>query len=213
MWGSRKAKEQGGAATDAPSPKVGPSEASKPGASPRDAAGSSATSGTASAQPANAEDARRRAAIATRQSVVFSQIVGLLMRSPHYKHYALSDLEWLVLPALATGQFSVAEAATQRDAPTVPVAVALWASVSPQIDKRLSEDLSAPMRLRPDEWRSGEILWLIAAVGDARMIPSFLKQLCGTAWKGRHIKLRRLDAEGKPAVALMPSDGDPQVAQ
>src|SRR5262245_56273892 len=180
MWGSRKAKDQGGAAGDAQPPKASTPEPRKPGASVRDAAAgvapSSATPATASAQAANAKDARRRAAIAARQSVVFSQIVGVLMRSPHYKHYALSDLEWLVLPALATGQFSIAEAATERNAPTAPVAVALWASVSPDIDKRFSEDLGAPMRLRPDEWRSGEILWLIAAVGDVRMIPSFLKQ-------------------------------------
>ena len=32
-----------------------------------------------------------------------------------------------------------------------PVAVALWASVSEDVDKRLSENLTTPIKLRPDE--------------------------------------------------------------
>jgi hypothetical protein len=34
------------------------------------------------------------------------------------------------------------------------------------VDKRLSENLTAPIRLRPDEWKSGDILWLVDAIGD-----------------------------------------------
>jgi hypothetical protein len=47
----------------------------------------------------------------------------------------------------------------------VPVGVALWASVSTDVDQRLS-DLSAPWRLQPDEWCSGDTLWLVELVGD-----------------------------------------------
>ena len=72
----------------------------------------------------NAEEAQRRAAIAVRQSLAFAQIISVLMRSPIYKHYTLADLEWLVLPPLLTGQFSLAEAKTQMDGPGVAVAIA-----------------------------------------------------------------------------------------
>ena len=88
----------------------------------------------------SSEEAQRRAAIAIRQSVAFAQIVSVLLRSPTHRHYALADLEWLVLPPLMTGQFRVAEASTHQKA-AIPVAVALWASVSAEVDKRLSEDL------------------------------------------------------------------------
>lgn len=86
----------------------------------------------------------------------FMRIISLFVRSPSYKHYALSDLEWLVIPPLRLGQCGILNAET-RGLP-VAAAVALWASVSPEVDHGLSQNLSVPIRLRPDEWRSGEIL-------------------------------------------------------
>jgi hemolysin-activating ACP:hemolysin acyltransferase len=149
------------------------------------------------------QEAQMRAAIAIRQSVAFAQIVSVLMRSPHYKHYTLSDLEWLVFPPLMTGQFSIAEASTDPKGPKFPAAVVLWANVSAEVDKRLSENLFAPMRLRPDEWRSGEALWLVDAVGDARVVPELLKRLRESVFKGKDMKIRSRDAEGKPTVQIL----------
>jgi hemolysin-activating ACP:hemolysin acyltransferase len=97
----------------------------------------------------------------------------------------------------------VAEAKMQEDGLAVPVAAALWASVSAEVDRRLSSELEKPMRLRPDEWRSGDILWLISAVGEARMVPQFLKQLERTAFKGRDVKLRTRGRDGKTMVELL----------
>jgi hemolysin-activating ACP:hemolysin acyltransferase len=68
----------------------------------------------------------------------------------------LADLEWLVLPAVLSKQVSVVQA--QQSGVPVPVGVAIWASVSTAVDQRLS-DLSAPLRLQSDEWRSGDIPW------------------------------------------------------
>ena len=56
------------------------------------------------------------------------------------------------------------------------------------------------MRLRPDEWKSGDILWLIEAVGDGRVVPGLLKQLSENALKGRDVKMRVRGQDGKPAV-------------
>jgi hemolysin-activating ACP:hemolysin acyltransferase len=122
------------------------------------------------------------------------------MRSPHHKHYTLADLEWLVLPPLLTGQFSVAEAGPKAGGLRFPVAVALWASVSPELDKRLSENLTAPIRLRPDEWKSGDALWLVDAIGDGRIVGPLLKQLGEGVWKGRDVKMRFAGDAGKPQV-------------
>ena len=126
-------------------------------------------------------------------AVAFAKIVSLLMRSPHHKHYSLADLEWLVLPPLASGQFCIMEAKAAGSSEIgVPVGVALWASVSPEVDQRLTA-ITQPgttLRLRPDEWRSGDILWLIEAVGDQRVMPGLFKQLSETKWKGREVKVR-----------------------
>jgi hemolysin-activating ACP:hemolysin acyltransferase len=146
------------------------------------------------------EEARRRAAAAVRHSLAFAQIVSILMHSPRYRHYTLGDLEWLVLPPLLTGQCSVAEAKSKENGASVPVAVALWASVSAEVDRRLAENLNTPIRLRPDEWRSGDILWLIDAVGDRRVVPGLLKQLADTTLKGREIKVRGRGEDGKVEV-------------
>src|SRR5262245_50445235 len=75
------------------------------------------------------EQARRQGAAALRNSLAFTQIIGVLMRSDHYKHYALADLEWLVVPPMLAGQFRIGEAKAKTGA-GIPVAVVLWASVS-----------------------------------------------------------------------------------
>jgi hemolysin-activating ACP:hemolysin acyltransferase len=208
IFGSRKSK-------DAPAAPVAPPAANgkaqdgmapdRPAAASRPAVAAPTAPPAAQAAPAgdaNAgnEEARRRAAAAVRHSLAFAQIVSILMHSPRYRHYTLGDLEWLVLPPLLTGQCSVAEAKSKENGASVPVAVALWASVSPDVDRRLAENLNTPIRLRPDEWRSGDILWLIDAVGDRRVVPGLLKQLADNTLKGREIKVRGRGEGGKVEV-------------
>jgi cytolysin-activating lysine-acyltransferase len=129
--------------------------------------------------------------------VTLGQIVTILMRSPQHRERPLADLEWLVLPAVLSGQYRVAQA--QQSGIAVPVGVALWASVSTAVDQRLS-DLSAPWRLQPDEWRSGEIPWLVELVADTPTQQALLNHLGETVFKGRGIKMRVRDAEGKTQI-------------
>src|SRR5262245_1425088 len=210
IFGSRKTKDAPVAPVAPPvanGKAPDPMTAERPVAVARPAAVAPAPAKTAA--PANdataaggapSEEARRRAAAAVRHSLAFAQIVSILMHSPRYRHYTLGDLEWLVLPPLLTGQCSVAEAKSKDNGASVPVAVALWASVSPEVDQRLTENLNTPIRLRPDAWRSGDILWLIAAVGDRRVVPGLLNQLAGNTLKGREIKVRGRGEGGKVEV-------------
>lgn len=149
------------------------------------------------------DEAQRRAIAVARMSVAFAQIVSVLMRSASHKHFALTDLEWFVVPPLLVGQWSIANAKPQQEGPEIPVALALWASVSPEVDKRLSENPNAPIRLRPDEWKSGTILWLIEAVGDPRVVPSLLKELNEKTFKDRQVKMRVRGEDGKPAIRAL----------
>ena len=149
------------------------------------------------------EEAQRRSAIMVRQSLAFAQIVTILLRSPSHRHFAIADLEWLVVPPLTLGQFVIAEAKAQADGPGFPVAMALWATVSPETDLRLSENLTSPIRLRPDEWKSGDIMWLIDAVGEPRVLTGLVQQLAENAFKGRPIKLRQVGEGGKTIVAVL----------
>jgi cytolysin-activating lysine-acyltransferase len=161
------------------------------------------TGGTASTK-----EAQRLAVSAIRQSVAFAQIVTVLMRSPRYRHYTLGDLEWLVVPALKTGQWRVVGAQSKQNGVSFPVAVALWARVSPEVDKKLSENLHVPIKLRPDEWQSGDILWLVDAVGEPRVVPQLLKQLLETSFKGREAKVRAAGEDGKISVRRLAAGGN-----
>lgn len=141
----------------------------------------------------------------------FAQIIAVLMRDRNFRALPIGELEWLVLPPLMHGQFGLAHAhVSQPDAknkengkkPTalVPVAVALWARVSPNVDKALSANLSSPIKLQPADWVSGENIWLLALAGDQRALPKFLAQLSQTEFKGRQVKMRKRGPDGSVVV-------------
>lgn len=163
-----------------------------------------ATDAAAQAQPIRPRDARQ-----TRLAQSFAQVVAVLMRDPNFKKLPLANLEWLVLPPLMAGQFRLAHVKTpqpgneKQPGMLVPVGVALWARVSPAIDKKLSENLNEAVRLQPYEWASGDILWLMVAAGDPRAIPAFMRQLKKTEFKDNQVKLRRRGPDGKVMVATL----------
>jgi cytolysin-activating lysine-acyltransferase len=137
----------------------------------------------------------------------FAQVLSVLMRDPAHRNLRIADLEWLVLPALAAGQFRLAHAPIAAGGETagqggalVPAAVALWARVSPEVDKALSENLDKGVRLSPHAWTSGDILWLMAVGGHPRAVPAFLKQLCQHEFKDKHVKMRLRQADGSRVV-------------
>jgi hemolysin-activating ACP:hemolysin acyltransferase len=140
----------------------------------------------------------------------FSQIVAVMMRDPNFRNLRIADLEWLVLPPAMAGQFRLAlvpqpqgKTNGQQGSVLLPVAVALWAAVSEDIDKALSESRDEPARLRPDQWASGDKLWLMAVAGDQRAIPTFLKQLAEKEFKGRLVKMRTQGSDGKIVVKTL----------
>jgi cytolysin-activating lysine-acyltransferase len=158
---------------------------------------SDASAGDTEKASAGTTGAPQRTATVRHVDLAVGQIVAVLMQSPQHKHYSLADLEWLVLPAVRSGQFRIAQA--QQSGAAAPVGVALWATVSAEVDRRLS-DLSVPGRLRPDEWRSGDIPWLMELVCDARVQPTLLKDVGETGFKGRAIKMRVRGADGKTQI-------------
>jgi hemolysin-activating ACP:hemolysin acyltransferase len=154
--------------------------------------------------------ARAAGARESRVAQAFSQIVAVLMRDPAYRNLRIADLEHLVLPPVLAGQFRLALGTRKSDADKeqkggiyVPVAVALWARVSSEVDKGLSENLDKQVWLRPSEWTSGDIVWLMAAAGHPRAVPEFLKQLAAKEFQGKQVKMRLRGADGKIAVQTL----------
>lgn len=166
-------------------------------------AGRDATVGSAAAQPLTDEQLRQLAQQDLIVSAAFARIVSVLMRAPQYKTFALADLEWLVMPPLLLGQFAVLDARIEGVPLPMPAAVALWASVSKEVDARLS-DIAAPMRLSADEWRSGEILWLFDVVGEPAAAAHLLTGLRHGAFKDRPLKARSTGPDGRIVVGIVP---------
>ena len=88
------------------------------------------------------EAAKRRPTV----SHMLGEIVWLLTQSPTHKHFAMTDLEWLIMPPLLLEQYRVFHGET------TPVGLALWAWLSPEAEAKLNAGAG---RLRPDEWRAG----------------------------------------------------------
>ncbi len=149
------------------------------------------------------EAAKKAAETSKLLMAAFGQITNVMMRSPQYRHHTLSDLEWLVVPAIMNGQFALAEARSKANGMMSPVGVLLWAKVSADVDKRLSENATTPARLKADEWTSGELLWVIDAIGEPDMVQAMLKRKMETDWKGRTAKMRVRDKAGAMRVGVL----------
>ncbi|KZD21172.1 toxin-activating lysine-acyltransferase [Tardiphaga robiniae] len=156
-----------------------------------------------SAQPTAVMARASRDAATLRNAWAFTQVVGVLMHSPHYSRYTLSDLEWLVIPPLLAGQFRIGEAKADKNQRTVmPVAVALWASVSSEVDKRLMESEEV-LQMKPEEWKSGDILWILHTAGETRFVRQVVDELTKTTLKGRQVKVRAYDPAGKSKIHVL----------
>ena len=131
------------------------------------------------------------------------EIALVLARSPETKHNFLADLEWLVLPAVFNRQFYVVQAANQKTGFRAPIAFVTWALVSGTVDRRLEADLGQRTRLKPEEWKSGEIGWIVDLVGAPAGVQRALQWLRAGPFREREAKVVVRDAKGAARVATL----------
>jgi cytolysin-activating lysine-acyltransferase len=122
-------------------------------------------------------------------SHMFGEMVWVMTQSPLHKHFALADLEWMVMPSLLLEQYRVF-----RDNER-PVGVAFWAFVSEEVEDKVKQGRG---RLRPDEWRSGDRGWLVElvapfATAENQMVPRMLTDLHAIAFKGKPFSFVQTD--------------------
>jgi hemolysin-activating ACP:hemolysin acyltransferase len=196
-WGKNKSTPASETPKDAGAP-----PASKP--APQ-AAAVTAPLLTSGAETGSAADAIKSKALAAQQqhfAQLFSQAIAVLMRDANYKNLPLRELEFL-LPPIMVGQCAVANSKVTADGPAVPVALALWARVSPAVDQRLGQNLDKPIELKPNEWTSGNIPWLITIAGSTQVLSTFIKQLCDKEFPGLPVKMRAADKDGVRSVQIL----------
>ena len=143
------------------------------------------------------------AAMSKMISASIGDICVVMSKSPAYKFHTLADIEWLVLPAVLSGQYYVAELAHAEHGLRAPVACVTWARVSAEADQQFVSNPAQRIRLRPDQWKSGDHLWIVDSAGEPPVVANVLALLATSEFKGKVVKVAMADAQGMPRIAFL----------
>lgn len=165
----------------------------------------------AQTMPGNAAHpaAAPRAQISARQmgallrSAAFGDMVSVLMRAPKYRLLSLGALRTSILPAVTHNQYLIARVRQGEAAGSRPGGVAVWACVSDAVDARLRSATEQPLKLAPEEWKSGPHLWLVDFVAPGAIARSMLTDLDEKVAKGRPMAAQIVSADGKRQVTTV----------
>lgn len=135
-------------------------------------------------------------------SHMLGEVTWLLSQSPTHKHFAIGDLEWMVMPAILLEQFRVFHGDKH------PLGFALWANLSEEAEARMTATVAAGggARLRPDDWKSGDRLWLVELVApfatpENKLTEAMIADLVQNVFRERKFKFHAADpATGKREV-------------
>ncbi|AVX03473.1 hypothetical protein MXMO3_00942 [Maritalea myrionectae] len=136
-------------------------------AKPNGAAGASDQKANPQLDPAMLE---KIAAVRTKVHETFGKVALAMMALPRYRHLSLLDLNHVLLEPLVRDRVAIATAAKSEEAASGADSlsgVALWASVSEEVDAKIREQIKAgvfPVRLSAKEWDSGNINWLLDVI-------------------------------------------------
>lgn len=112
-------------------------------------------------------------------SNIVGQVAALMQQSPLHRHFFLGDLDWVVVPSVLLKQFRI----FQQDGR--PVAYASWAYLSEETEERL---IKGGKKLRPDEWKGGDKLWLIDLVAPFGGEKEIVQELREKVFKGEKVR-------------------------
>jgi cytolysin-activating lysine-acyltransferase len=138
------------------------------------------TDGQAGAAARAGTPAAASAEIRGRIHAAVGQVVLALSVVPRYRHQSLADLQTLVLEPLLRDKVAIA---TGKPGGTGEEAagdgglagIAFWASVSDAVDAKIREQIKGgafPIKLKPEEWASGERVWLLDVVAPSQKMAS-----------------------------------------
>ena len=109
----------------------------------------------------------------------FGKIAMAMMALPRYRHQTIADLQHMVLEPLIRDRVAIAYPGDKDRSELTDISgVAIWASVSEEVDAKIREQIKAgvfPVRLQSDDWASGEINWLLDVIApDQKMTASVI---------------------------------------
>jgi len=124
---------------------------------------------------------------------IIGMVAGLMMDSPMHQHLFLADMKWLVIPAVALQQYRI----FRKDG--IPVAYVSWAMISEETEARLME---GKMRLRPDEWKGGDRVWIIDLIAPFGGQQAIMMDLKDKVFGGNIVKAMQPDKDGRGYIVV-----------
>lgn len=110
-------------------------------------------------------------------------ILLLSTKSPAHKFLFAGDFEWLIVPAIANKQFIL-----YRNKQGEPISFISWARVSEDVENRLKSGI---LRLSPNEWNSGDKIYIIDTISPFIDIKNVLKQALSNQFKDKDVNILR----------------------
>jgi hemolysin-activating ACP:hemolysin acyltransferase len=95
------------------------------------------------------------------------EVAMAMANMPRYRDQKLGDLLHILVEPMLRHRVAIARSTGNPNAggkAGETAGVAIWASVSPEVDANIHEQVKAgafPIRLKPEDWNSGEIHWLL----------------------------------------------------
>lgn len=98
---------------------------------------------------------------------------------PRYAHQSVGDLQHFCLAPLMRDRIAIAtlepkdETGKEQGLTAPLLGIAIWASVSEDVDKKIREQAGAgvfPVKLAPEDWASGDIIWLLDVIAPSQKL-------------------------------------------
>ena len=168
------------------------------------AAEAAAQSSEVSTAAIDHEIAAKIAAVRSHIRESFGKVAMAMMMLPRYRNQTLADLQHLVLEPLMRDRVAIAYPGGEKANALSDIAgVAIWASVSEEVDGRIREQVQAgtfPIRLKAEDWSSGDINWLLDVIAPdqrttANVIANFKQVVKEGSLRLHPIVTRLVDAE------------------
>jgi cytolysin-activating lysine-acyltransferase len=129
--------------------------------------------------------------VMARIETVPSSIVWLMSQSPPHKQFFISDLEWFVVTPVFHQQFRLFYDTDK------PIGVVFWAFVDAEVEARLT---SGGARFRPQDWKSGDRLWVTEVVAPFGGHEAMVADLKEKVFPTREIKMLATSTDGTRSV-------------
>lgn len=151
-------------------------------------------SGSEGIAPCKPGPAKPETLAAVRRKI--NETIGLvtvtMIGSPRYRNLTIADLSHLLLDPLLRNRIAIAHAADPKADDGGVAGIAIWASVSGEADARIREQIKTgvfPLRLKADDWNSGEIHWLLDVIAPTRKLAAAVLANFRQVVKGTELRI------------------------